>query len=377
MVEEYLGQYRAWQKSSREYYRRGVEKGKPPRELHESAPKPPDVKPAVAAATTILNLGDAHDKTIEAAEFLVMRAHSGRDSDQHMYVGAKALMAYAPDYEEWPQVLSRMSGARMFNGPKIDRFFEELASEAEDPVLRANGKYYLAAGLLSTVNFQFMLPTEDREAMRRRGIEIASGLSAGVEAEKFLGENPDGTPVPETLAEAEADLLRSLNHGTAGGTLPEVMGTRLDGVEERLSDYRGRIVLIDFWATWCKPCVVALPQLREMVAKLPPERFAIVAVSVDEELGAVTRFIEGEPMPWTNWHAGKGSDLGRLMRIRSFPTYVLVDEHGNILARFNRLMAPFTSLIEKAVRRLGEVGNTRGLDVELKFEDLRSARPPG
>ena len=306
-----------------------------------------------------------------------MRAHSGRDSDQHMYVGAKALLAYAPDYQEWPQVLSRMSGARMFNGPAIDRFFEELASEAEDPVLRANGKYYLAAGLLSTVNSQFMLPTEDREAMRQRAIEAATGLSAGVEAEKFLGENPDGTPVPETLAKAEADLLRSLNHGTAGATLPEVMGTRLDGVEERLSDYRGRIVLIDFWATWCKPCVAALPQLRELVGKLPPDRFAIVAISVDEELGTVTRFIEDEPMPWTNWHAGKGSDFGRLLRIRGFPTYLLVDEHGKILARVNGLMAPFTSLVEKAVRQLGEVGSTRGLDVEMKFEDLRSINPAG
>ena len=377
MVEEYLGRYRTWQKSSRERFRQGVGKGESPREMRESLPKPPDVKRAVAAATAILNLGGAHDKTIEAAEFLVMRAHSGRDSDQHMYVGAKALLAYAPDYQEWPQVLSRMSGARMFNGPAIDRFFEELASEAEDPVLRANGKYYLAAGLLSTVNSQFMLPTEDREAMRQRAIEAATGLSAGVEAEKFLGENPDGTPVPETLAKAEADLLRSLNHGTAGATLPEVMGTRLDGVEERLSDYRGRIVLIDFWATWCKPCVAALPQLRELVGKLPPDRFAIVAISVDEELGTVTRFIEDEPMPWTNWHAGKGSDFGRLLRIRGFPTYLLVDEHGKILARLPSLIPTVTSLIEKAVHHLGELGSTRGLDVEIKFEDLRGTRPPG
>ncbi len=376
VVEEFLDQYRTWQTSSQEYFRQGVEKGKPPRELHESAPKPPDVKPSVAVATAILNSGGAHHKTIEAAEFLVMRAHSGRDSDQHMYVGAKALMTYAPDYGKWPRVLSRMSGARMFDAPGIDRFFEELASEAEDPVLRANGKYYLAAGMLSTVNFQFMLPTEDREAMRQRAIEAATGLSAGVEAEKFLGENPDGTPVPETLAEAEADLLRSLNHGTAGGTLPEVMGTRLDGVEESLSDYRGRIVLIDFWATWCKPCVVALPRLRELVAKLPPDRFAILAVSVDEDLGTVTRFIEDEPMPWTNWHAGKGSDFGRLLRIRGYPTYLLVDEQGKILTRVGGLMAPFTSLIEKAVRRLGESGSTRGLDAELSFEDLRGTRPP-
>ena len=294
VVEEYLDQQRAWRKANRELFRQGAGKGQSPREMRESMPKPPDVKRAVAAATAILNLGGAHDKTIEAAEFLVMKANSGRDSDRHMYAGAKALLAYAPDYQKWPQVLSRMYSAKRFNGPAIDTFFEELASEAEDPVLRANGKYYLAAGLLSTVNLQFMLLAEDREAMRQRAIEAATGFSAGVEEEKFLGDNPDGTPIPETLAKAAADLLRSLRHGTLGGTLPEVTGMQLDGVEERLSDYRGRIVLLDFWATWCRPCVAALPQLRELVANLPADRFAMVAISVDEKPGTVTRFI---PLP--------------------------------------------------------------------------------
>lgn len=377
VVDEYLDQQQAWRKASRESVTRKALSGKSPRELRESMPKPPDVNPAVEVATAILNLGGGHAKTIEAAEFLVMRANSGRNSDRHMYTGAKALLDYAPDYERWPQVLSRMLDSKMFYGPKIDKFFEELASEAQDPVLRANGKYYLAAGLLSTVNFQPLLPMEDLEAMRQRAIGVATGLSNGIEQEKFLGNNPDGTPVPETLAEAEADLLRSLNHGTAGGTLPEVAGMRLDGVEERLSEYRGRIVLLDFWATWCRPCVAALPQLRELVAKLPAERFAIVAVSVDEKLGTVTRFIEDEPMPWTNWHAGKGSDVGRLLRIRGYPTYLLVDEHGKILARRMSLRPPFSSLIEKAVQQLGEVGSTQGLDVEIEFEGLRKTGPPG
>ena len=136
-----------------------------------------------------------------------------------------------------------------------------------------------------------------------------------------------------TLAEAEEDLVRSIRHGTVGATLPEVTGTRVDGVEELLSDYRGRVVLLDFWATWCVPCIDVLPDLRKLVEELPADRFALVAISVDEELETVTRFMEDEPMPWTNWHAGLGSDIARLLRVQAYPTYVLVDETGRILVR--------------------------------------------
>ena len=159
-----------------------------------------------------------------------------------------------------------------------------------------------------------------------------------------------GTPRFQALAGTEAEVFRSVRRGA----LPEVAGRRLDGVEERLSDYRGRIVLLDFWATWCGPCVAALPKLRELVARLPADRFALISISVDDELETVTRFIEDAPMPWTNWHVGDGSDFARLLRIRTLPTYVLADENGRILARTNGLIPPFTSLIEKAVSHLGE-----------------------
>ena len=179
-----------------------------------------------------------------------------------------------------------------------------------------------------------------------------------MEEEEFLGAHPDGTPMSLTLAEAEAGLLRRIKYGTVGGTLQDVRGKRIDGVEERLSDYRGRVVLLDFWATWCRPCVAALPKLRELVANLPADKFAIVAISVDDERGTVTRFIEDEPMPWTNWHAGEGSEIAWLLQIEEFPTYLLVDEHGTILTRFNGLnglLGPFTtSLIERAVYRPGK-----------------------
>lgn len=148
----------------------------------------------------------------------------------------------------------------------------------------------------------------------------SDGTETGVMREVHASESP----VSQPPAEAEFRTKRR-------GTLPDVAGARLDGVEERLSDYRGRIVLLDFWATWCGPCVAALPKLRELAAELPADRFALVLVSVDEEVGTVTRFVEGEPMPWTNWHAGEGSDFARLLRIRSLPNIGdLRGSHGNV-----------------------------------------------
>ncbi len=189
--------------------------------------------------------------------------------------------------------------------------------------------------------------------------------SDGIETEVMREVYASETRTSQPLAAAEFRTIRR-------GRLPDVAGIRLDGVEERLSDYRGRIVLLDFWATWCGPCVTALPKLRELVARLPADRFALVGISVDEELETVTRFIEDEPMPWTNWHVGDGSDFARLLRIRTLPTYVLADENGKILTRTGGLIPPFTSLIEKAVDHLGEFGSTRQLDFEPL--DLRSSQ---
>ena len=110
--------------------------------------------------------------------------------------------------------------------------------------------------------------------------------------------------------------------------MPDVAGRRLDGVEEHLSDYRGRVVLLDFWATWCVPCIAALPQKRQLVADLPADRFALLSISVDENLETVTGFIDDEPMPWTNWHVGMTSEITRVLNVYSYPTYILLDEDG-------------------------------------------------
>ena len=180
---------------------------------------------------------------------------------------------------------------------------------------------------------------------------MATGLSAGVEDAVFgdTARSVSDEPSSRTFAQAEADLLLNIRHATAGGTLPDLTGRRLDGAEGRLSDYRGRVVLLDFWATWCPPCIDALPELRELVADLPADRFVLLAISLDEDLATVTDFIETEPMPWDNWHVGVGSALERALAVWGVPTYVLADEQGVILAHGFGPLPRLRCMAERAV----------------------------
>ena len=169
-------------------------------------------------------------------------------------------------------------------------------------MLRGAARYYLAAGLARAVieSWRFSIEPGDtdpmrqgalaaagrrtvaaaRAAARQRALDAATGLSAGVEdeEEEFVEYGPGG-PTVRTFAEAESELIRRIRHAAAGGTRPEMTGTRLDGVEESLSAYRGRVVLLDFWATWCAPCVddsipLACPNIGPRMSKAavkPPD----------------------------------------------------------------------------------------------------------
>ena len=311
-----------------------------------------DIGPAVGAATAIVNVGRAHERFVDAAEFLVHETHATPNANRHKALGAMALLEHAPDYDRWPSLLAAMA-ARSEPQPLVDAFYERAATAA-DPFLRANARYHVAAGLMRSANELQAAPGE-RAARRRRAIDVATGLSTGIEHEAGppVLHTSDGLPDPRTLAQAEADLLRSIRHATVGGTLPDMLGQRLDGVEAHLSSLRGRVVLVDFWATGCGPCISELPALRGLVTDLPADRFALLAISVDEDVETVKAFQETEALPWTNWFAGVKDDLFLLWDLRGFPTYVLADEHGMILARTHDLDEQLEALIRSTVERTG------------------------
>jgi thiol-disulfide isomerase/thioredoxin len=140
---------------------------------------------------------------------------------------------------------------------------------------------------------------------------------------KFGGENA-------SVRQKVADDLARLDR--VGRPAPTVSVTDLDGKAFRLDDLKGKYVLIDFWATWCAPCLAELPRVQAAEARYRDKGFRVVSVSLDETKGAVADFVRVRKLPWTQIHnATCAGDLVKDFGVGSIPATFLVDPEGKIV----------------------------------------------
>ena len=121
-----------------------------------------------------------------------------------------------------------------------------------------------------------------------------------------------------------------------GMEAPDIVMTDTAGVERRLSNLRGKVVLIDFWASWCSPCRMENPNVVRMYQKYHDQGFEVFSVSLDNNRDKWVQAIKKDKLLWENHVSdlrGWSSAGGRLYGISSIPATVLVDRDGKVLAR--------------------------------------------
>lgn len=190
---------------------------------------------------------------------------------------------------------------------------------------------------------QIMAVAQDNEP----AVQVQSGKLAQAIA---LIRGPKGTPVRLTIVPAGEDdshlqvvsfVRGDLNVPWGDGVLlpngtkaPDIeMAVLANGASERLSDYRGRIVVLEFWATWCGPCQIKMADLQSYSSQFPDwkDKVVLIAASVDDSSDAAIKHLKAKG--WDQTHnVWVRTDAIKAYHIDAIPTAYVIDREGRIVA---------------------------------------------
>ncbi len=183
---------------------------------------------------------------------------------------------------------------------------------------------------------------EKDKLVRRFSVNYQVGDSAISQTETYTNvkANPKTAAdalkfVPAAEAQQVDDLDPRYDASLRVGAMPiELKATDLEGKPISFDDYKGKVVLVDFWATWCPPCREEMPNVIATYNKYHDKGFDIIGISLDNSKDALDKYIADNKMPWRQVFDGKGWDsaAGKTFSVQAIPFAMIIGRDGKIAA---------------------------------------------
>ena len=184
-------------------------------------------------------------------------------------------------------------------------------------------------------------------------LQAKSGREMSAEEKRGLAKRVAEHAQASAFIKAEAERILSSAPAYAVGNPLELSFTAVDGSKVDLKDFAGKVVLIDFWATWCGPCVAEVPNLKKVYETYHAKGFEILGISLDDKKEDLLAFTKKHEMPWPQYFDGKhwNNEISFRFGISSVPTAWLVDKKG-VLRHTDVRTYDLESAVQKFLKEL-------------------------
>jgi len=220
-----------------------------------------------------------------------------------------------------------------------------MGGQLSDGVMTSWIDKKLLVEVLEEINYSLKVPPAAGAApveYRSRILQVTHGLK--------IDQPVDGTLfayTPPADAREQAPQTAGNRVDLTGKEAPLFRGVSLDGKTYNLAELKGKPVLLDFWATWCGPCIRSMPTLEKIHADYRDQGLVVLGIDVGEKRETVEKFLQTKPIPYPVI-MGDEAGIPAAYGITVYPTFVMIGPDGKVAATQFGLSDALTGIVSRA-----------------------------